>query len=114
MDKEELKKTISEMEKKAGKERSKRETIVITAFTVVFFLLFYFFDKPPESLGDIIKMIIVSLVLSGLSFGINQAVFEHLFARDEAAQREIRELRKQLSDIQNKEIDEYIKRYTKE
>lgn len=114
MDKEELKKLISEMEKKAESERRKREAIVIAAFTAVFFLLYCFLEKTPETFGDLIEVFLPSLLFSGLSFGINQAVFEHLFERDEAAQREIRELRKQLSDIQNKEIDEYIKRYTKE
>lgn len=114
MDKKELEKQISEMTKKAADERGKRFMKIFAVFAVVFFLLFYFFDKKPESIGDTITMIIVSIVLSALHCVINEAVFEDLIIKDELAQREISELRKQLSAIQEKEYDEMIKKLTKE
>lgn len=113
MNKRELEKMISELSKKAEAERKKRECIVIGAFAIVFFLLYCFLEKTPESLGNAIGVLIGSLVLSAISCGINHAVFEHLSKKDEAAQREISELRKQLSAIKEKEYDEMIERYIK-
>lgn len=114
MEKKELQKKIHELTKKAETESKKRGAIVIGAFTLVYFGLYCFLEKTPATVGDAVSVFIGAFILAALHCAINHAIFEHLFARDEAAQREIRELRKQLSDIQNKEIDEYIKRYTKE
>lgn len=114
MDKKELKKQISEMSKKAEAKRKKREYMAIGAFAVVFVLLYCFLEKTPETFNEVVMVIIGSLALSALHCGINQAVFNYLFEKDELAHREISELRKQLSAIQEKEYDEMIKKLTKE
>lgn len=114
MDKKDIEKQISEMTKKAEAKRKKREYMVIGAFAVAFALLYCFFEKTPETFNEVVMVIIGSLVLSALHCGISQAVFNYLFEKDEKAQREIGELRKQLFTIQEKEYDEMIKKFTKE
>ena len=83
MNKEELKKLISEMSEKAEKERRKREYIVILAFTLVFFLLFYILDVKPNKLGDIIQMLVASFMLSALYCAINHGVFGYLYEKED-------------------------------
>ena len=114
MEKKELEKLIFEKSKKAERERRKREYTVIAIFAVVFFIAFCYFEGKPENIGDAVSLLIVSFVLAAIHCAINHLVFGYLSERDEAANKELKELRKQLSELSAKEFDEYIKKYKKE
>ena len=100
MDKKELEKLISEMERKARKENGKREAIVTAVFAAVYFFMFCLFEGKPGDFNEFFSYLLTSLILSVLNFGIYQAVFEHLFAKDEAAENEIKALKKELYEIE--------------
>lgn len=111
MNKEELKKRIAEREKVLEAENKKREMKVGIAFIVVYFLFFYFFGEKPEGVGGFVEMTISSVLLGGLHFGINQAVFNYLFEKEEAARLELKPLKQELFDIERQEFDERIENY---
>jgi len=114
MEKKELQKKIHELTKKAETESKKRGAIVIGAFTLVYFGLYCFLEKTPDTVGDVFTVLLVSLFFSGLHCGINRAVFEYLFRKEEEAENELRPLRKQLSAIERKETDELIEKLERE
>lgn len=109
MDKKELEEKISKLDKEIETRRKKREWKIIFAFTIVFFLLFYFFDKKPEGFMEFAQMLFVSFILSIFHFGINREVFEHYFSADKYERCELNQLRRQLSDIEKKEFEERLK-----
>lgn len=111
MNKEELKKQISDREKVLTAEKNKREMKVWIAFVVVYFLIFYIFGGKPEDIGEFVSMAISSVIMASLHFGINQAVFEHLFKEEEADRLELEFLKQKLFDIERKELDERIENY---
>lgn len=114
MDKKELETLISEKEKKATKESKKRVAIVYAALTAVCFLVFSLFEGRPEDFNEFFSYLLTSFMITGINLGIYQAVFEHLSEKDQAAEKEIKALRQELSDINAKELDELIKKYKKE
>lgn len=111
MEKKELEKLISEIEKKAEKDRKKREYIVIAFFSVAFFLMYCLLEGTPDKIGEVAALLISSVFIAALHVAINQVIFEHLYQKDEAAQHELSALKKQLSDIHAKELDEYIEKH---
>lgn len=111
MEKSELEKKIAELDKEIESKRKKREIKVILAFTIVFYLLFYFFDKKPDGFVDVLIMIAVSFGLSFLHFYITNTVFEHLYEADKWERYELSQLRKQLSEISEKELGDYIEEH---
>lgn len=111
MNKEELRKQISDREKVLTAEKNKREMKVWIAFVVVYFLIFYIFGGKPEDIGEFVSMAISSVIMATLHFGINQAVFEHLFKEEEADRLELEFLKQKLFDIERKELDERIENY---
>lgn len=76
MNKNELWKLYCDTEKQVEKARTKRAIKTIAAFAIVFFLLFYFIEKPTgiEIIGDLL----VSIVLAGIYFLVNALIFGQL------------------------------------
>lgn len=111
MNKDELKRRISERKKVLEAEKKKRELKVGIAFVVVYFLIFYIFGGKPEGIGEFVSMAISSVIMATLHFGINQAVFEHLFKAEEADRLELKILKQELNDIERKELDKRIEDY---
>ena len=103
MDKKELERLICDKKKKAEKERGKRECIVVVIYTFIFFFLYCFLKEMPDKLGDAVSVLIVSFVFAGLHVGISQAVFEHLFVKEELADNEIKDLQKELHEMERQE-----------
>ena len=95
MDKNELSKLIFETEKQIERNQRKRNAITIAAFTFVFFLLFYF-DERPDGFGDYIEILIVSFLTAIFYFGINGAIFGGLYDASESERRSLEQLKKQL------------------
>lgn len=100
---QELKQLIAEKEKKAEKEKRKRGVIVTAVFAAVYFFMFCLFEGKPGDFTEFFSYLLTSLILSVLNFGIFQAVFEHLFAKEQAAENEIKALKKELNEIEKKE-----------
>lgn len=103
----ELKQKIHEMEKQAEAARRKRNTITITAFTLVFFLLFYL-DEKPDGFGDAIGLLVAAFFVSGLYFGINAAIFGGLYEKSEGERRLSEQLKKELREKENELFEQRI------
>ena len=108
MNKNEIKEKISKLESEIEAARKKRELKVIGAFSIVLFVVFCLFDKMPDGIGDVIKIIVVSFFLSYFSFHIYSSIFEHLHEADKYEREELKCLKKQLSDIEKQEFEEKI------
>lgn len=93
---------LSEMEKKMNADRKKREYKTIAAFTLAFFLCFCFFEGTPEK-SEIFTYIVAALFAAVLNFGINHAVFEWLFRKEEADRKMLEFMRESPSDTHNEE-----------
>lgn len=100
MDKNELQRQICEMERQAEADQKKRNIITIVAFAVIFFLMFYF-DEKPSGIDDVIGMTVASFMASAFYFGINGAVFGWLYEKNESDRRMIGILKKQLSETED-------------
>lgn len=111
MDKKELDEKLSQLKKAAAEKRKKRALKVTAAFVVVYFVAFCFFENTPNDFNDFFGYCLASVILAVLHYAINDAIFENLHQRNESEEREIREIRKQLSELSDKELDEYIKKY---
>ena len=99
MDRDKLLERICETEKQMEKGQRKRNAIVIAIFTVIFFLIFYY-DERPTGL-NIIGAIIPSFIFAFLHFGINAAIFGWLYEKNESDRKYLEHLKKQLSEAEN-------------
>lgn len=97
MDKDELRKQICKMEKQVEIARRKRNAITITAFAIVFFLIFYL-DERPDGFWDVIGCIAVAIIMAGLHFLINAAVFGGLYIQTESERKLLEQLKKELEE----------------
>ena len=114
MDKKELEERISRLKEETKAKRSKRVLKVTAGLVVAYFVAFCILENTPKDFNDFFMYCLTSVVLAVLHFGINEVIFEDLFRKKESEERELKELQKQLLDIKEKEIDEYIKKYKKE
>lgn len=76
MNKNELWELYCTTEKQVEKARTKRAIKTIAAFAIVFFLLFYFIEKPTGI--DIIVDLLVSIFLAGIYVLVNTLIFGQL------------------------------------
>lgn len=99
MDRKELYKQLSEMEKKVESARTKRAIKTIMAFAVAIFLILYFTGRPTgfEILGDFLA----AIFLAGILFLINAIIFGQLFRVSESERIMLENLKKKLSDAED-------------
>jgi len=108
MDKESLQKRISDLEKELEKRKKKRDRIASAAFSAVYLVIFYLFDKRPVELEDYFNLVFVSVVIGCMHHGINSAIYEDLLSKDKYEELKLRNLRKQLSEIEERELEEVM------
>ena len=86
-DKNELQKKISEAKKEAEAAKKKRELKVKAGFAVAYFIAFWVFDGRPQNERELVTMVLISIILAVLHFGINDMVFGHLYEKNNEDQK---------------------------
>ena len=95
MDKNKIWKRRYELEQKFEKAKTKRNIMTILGFAIVYFIAFYW-DEQPVGL-EILGVLVVSIVASGIHFLVNAAVFGALLRKSEDERKMLEDIDKQLS-----------------
>lgn len=104
MDKEKLKrelyKALNEKEKQIEKSRLKRTLITIAFYSILFFLIWYFLEKPEgvEILGNLIA----SVFLGGVVFWINAMVFNTLNTKAQEENKALDQIKAKISELEGR------------
>ncbi len=96
MDKKELHKLLVVKEAQFEKAKSKRAIKTVLAFAIVFFLVLCWVESPSGI--EFLWTAVSAVVISGIYFVVNAAVFGWLSLQSEAERRYLENLRKQLSE----------------
>ena len=94
MDKNELHKHLSEMDAKFEKAKEKRAIKTILVFAIVFFLILCWVEEPSGI--EFVWTAVSAVVLAGIHFVVNAAVFGWLALQGESERRYLEDLRKKL------------------
>ena len=97
MDKNELYKMLLNKEKEVEANRNKRAIITILAFSLIYFLLFYFTEKPTGI--EIIGAVFGSIFIGGLHFWLNSIVFSTLFRKSEAENKMLESIKERIKEL---------------
>lgn len=96
MDKKELYKQLVVKEAQFEKAKERRAIKTILAFAIVFFLLLCWVEEPSGI--EFLWTAVLAVVVAGIYFVVNAAVFGWLSLQSESERRYLENLRKQLSD----------------
>ena len=96
MDKKELYRLLVEKEAQFEKSKQKRAIKTLLAFALVFFLILYWVESPSGI--EFVWTAISAVVMAGVYFVVNAAVFGWLSLQSESERRYLEDLRKQLSE----------------
>ena len=97
MDKNELYRLIAEKDAEFEKAKGKRFRKTVLAYSIVFFLLFCYLNKPSGL--DFIGYALLSVLVAVVHVIVNTPVFNYLVLQGEAERRYLEDLRKKLSEL---------------
>ena len=95
---DELRKQIAAEERRIGTAKTKRGVKTTACFAVAYFLFFWFLDGNPADIREFVTAVFVSIFLSIIHFGVNDAVFDHLHTKNEADRQYLEQLQKELRE----------------
>lgn len=98
MDKNEIKQKICAAEKQAATAKKQRRAKVVAGFAVAYFLGFWFMEGKIDDVKVLLKLVILSIVLSFIHFAVNESVFDHLHNEEEKDRQMINIMKKQIRD----------------
>ena len=96
MTKNELWRLYCEKEREFEKAKTKRSIITIAVFAIVIFLLIGFGERPDDI--EIFRNILVSIVLAGIYFVVNGAIFSQLFSTSENERKTLDGIKKRMDE----------------
>ena len=96
MDKKELYRLLVEKEAQFEKAKERRAIKTVLAFAIVFFLILCWVESPSGI--EFVWTAISAVVMAGVYFVVNAAVFGWLSLQSESERRYLEDLRKQLSE----------------
>lgn len=96
MDKNEMYKLLVVKEEQFEKAKQKRAIKTVLAFAIVFFLILCWVESPAGI--EFLWTAILSVVVAGIYFVVNSAIFGWLSLQSESERRYLEDLRKQLSE----------------
>ena len=96
MDKNELYRLLIEKDKEFEKAKRKRFRKTVLAYSIAFFLLFCYLNKPSGL--DFLGYAVISVLVAVVHVIINAPVFHYLVLQSEAERKYLEDLRKQLSE----------------
>ena len=99
MNKNELWKLYCEKEKAFEKAKGKRMRYTISAFAIVYFLLFYTLDKP-HGLKEVAVALAAAIVLSFIHIAINATIFGQLSNVSRAEEETLKAIKKRIDEAE--------------
>jgi hypothetical protein len=96
MDKKELRKLLYEKEKQVEAARSKRMWKMLAGFSVAYYLLLLWFEKPTGL--ELILNVPASVIFAGIHIWINTPIFHQVFSIAQAEDNILRDIRRQISE----------------
>ena len=99
MTKNELWKLYCERDKAFQKAREKRAIYTIIAFTVMYFVLIYIFEKP-DNFWDIVGNLIFSAIVSVVHCLVNVMIFWQLFDMSRAEDETLKAIKKRMDEAE--------------
>lgn len=96
MDKKDLYQLLVTKEAQFEKAKERRAIKTIVAFAVIFFLLLCWVEEPTGI--EFIWAAVLAVVMAGVYFVVNAAVFGWLSLKSESERKYLEQLRKQLSE----------------
>ena len=104
MDKDKLKrelyKALNEKKKQIEKSRLKRTLITIAFYSILFFLMWYFLEKPKGI--NILGMLLASILFGGISFWINAIVFGTLNTKSQEENKALDQIKSKISELEGR------------
>lgn len=106
MDRNQLWRLIHQKEKEFEQNKWKRALKSILIFAAVLFFVIFaatdFFEN--RSLLDIIEIAVLCLVYSGVNLFVNAPIFGYLMERNNAENKQLEDLKKQLQEVEKNDI----------
>ena len=99
MNKNELWKLYCEKDKAFQKAKGKRMRYTISAFAIMYFLLFYALDKP-NNLEEIAGALVAAIVLSFIHLVVNATIFGKLSDASRAEDEALKAINKRMDEAE--------------
>jgi hypothetical protein len=96
MDTKKLQALLLEKERQIEAKRRKRFWKMLTGFSIVYYILLFWIDKPTGT-GLIIN-VPASIILAGIHIWLNTPIFNQVFSAAQSEDNILRDLRRQVSE----------------
>ena len=99
MNKNELWKLYNEKDKEFEKAKGKRTLVTILGFTIFYFIVLCWIEKP-TSIAGIGAYLIVAVVSGGIHFWINALVFSYLCNKGRDESEVLKQIKKEMDEAE--------------